>query len=84
MTTSGIFYTLAGDTALYVPELSFVTPLKVKRQGMVYNIIFSGTPGNLEVLYSAAEGSFTFEIPFEAYTHPIIRNCGEPIDIMYK
>lgn len=84
MTSSGVFFTIKGDTVLSAPELAFVTPLKVKRQGLVYDIIFSGTPGNRQVLYNAGAGTFTFEIPFEEYIHPFIRNCGEPIDIMYK
>ncbi len=84
MITQGVFYPLKNMVDLEAPELSYITPIKVKRKGKAFDIIYSGTPGNRQVLYTPAEGKFTFLIPFEEYIHPFIMNAGEPINIVYK
>ncbi len=85
MTDTLTFYTVIGETTGGASSLAYVTPLLVKRAGIEYDIIYSGTPGDRQVLYTAATGIFTFKVPFEAAPPDIlIRNLGEPIFVMYK
>ena len=45
-------------------EISYVRMLKVKREGMSYDIIVSGTPTSRQVLYTSYSGTLTFSIAF--------------------
>lgn len=53
-----------GSYSVSHSSLSYSTMLKVKREGMNYNIIVSGTPSSNQVLYTASSGTLTFSFPF--------------------
>jgi len=62
--SSHIYGTVPGNSSITIATLAFRKILSVKREGIGYNIITDGTPGNREVLYNSSDGSFTFETPF--------------------
>lgn len=87
MTTRGLFYGVTG--AYSVIDTAFTkTVYMVGLAGMVREIIYSGTPTDLEVLHVKSEGRLTFSTPFEADA----RDPGgvndlptfQKIDIVYK
>lgn len=85
MTRQEVYYTTIGATSLEDGIFAFVTPLKVKRGGLSFDIILSGTPTGRQVLYEATLGRFTFLNEFlEADYHPFIKFPGEPIYVLYK
>ena len=58
------YSTVKDREALFVPALAYRDIKKVSRSGTVHDIILTGTVGNRQVLYTAAEGKFTFNTPF--------------------
>lgn len=60
---SEVYNTVPGQSVLNVPGLAFRQIVSVKRQGLGYDIITSGSVGNRQVLYGVA-GSFEFMNPF--------------------
>jgi len=69
-----------GATVLNDGRLAFIDIFKVKRQGISYDIILTGTPTGRQVLYENI-GRLTFELPFD-YDVDGIR--GEPIYVLFN
>jgi len=65
MIRSDRYYTSPGSTSYTNGSLSFVTPLKVDRGGLTYDIIYTGSPGNRQVVYDVTLGRFSFNTAFE-------------------
>lgn len=70
-TTPGRTEVTSGDLAyLFTGFL-----VEVKREGVLYDIIYSGTPTNRQVLYTRKEGKLTFGTP-----HP----SGASVFVIYQ
>ena len=82
MIVEKVFYGTVGNTYLNSFELANVTPLKVKRQGLGYDIILTGSPVGRQVLYTAWEGKLTFVNILEAGATDA--TPSEPIYVLYK
>lgn len=85
MTTWAKYFGVAGQYSISVPALLYVTVLKVKRQGLGFDILNSGTPGNRQVVYDAAAGSLTFNTAFIDAADPTapVDNV-EGVYVLYK
>lgn len=59
---SDTYVGVEGLSILTVPDLSYRNIISVKREGLGYNIIESGTPGSRDVLLGV--GTFEFLNPF--------------------
>ena len=53
-----------GRSTLYIPELAYRDIICVKREGLDYDIITSGAPGNRQVKYINSSGGFNFNTTF--------------------
>ncbi len=58
------YTTISGNYILYVPDLAFRKIISVKRNGLEFNIIQSGTQLNRDVMYLPGSGGFEFLNPF--------------------
>jgi len=66
---------VGGETTFTLPELAEKYILMVSKDGIIYSpIIFTGTPVGKQVKYTAASGTFEFNIPIE---------FGENVHIIY-
>lgn len=61
---SRTYNTVKDSFVLTVPELAFRDIKSVKREGLGFDIVRTGTPVNRQVLYTASGGLFTFENAF--------------------
>jgi hypothetical protein len=61
---SSSYFGPSGSTFVTISDLAFRKIVSVKREGIGYNKITSGTPGNRDVLYDASSGTFIFLVPF--------------------
>lgn len=61
---SQTYNTVKDSFILTVPELAFRDIKSVKREGLGFDIVRTGTPANRQVLYTASGGLFTFENAF--------------------
>lgn len=52
--------TVPGAYEIVIPGLAFRDIIKVSLAGTVYHLVYTGSPGNLEVLYTASTGGFRF------------------------
>lgn len=64
--------------------LSYSNVLKVKREGIGYNIIRSGTPASNEVLFTASSGTLTFQFSFSGSISGAFDTPLENVYILYK
>lgn len=64
MVTTKTYTGYPGSYTINASEISYVRMLKVKREGMSYDIIISGTPASNQVLYTSSSGTLTFSISF--------------------
>lgn len=71
----------AGQTVIFDPDLILTVPLKVKRDGLGYDIKAGGTPTAREVTHNNAAGSLTFLIPG---TVGITDLVFEKVDVLIK
>lgn len=65
-TTFNSYNTVTGLSEIVISELAYLPVrdlIKVKREGIGYDIISSGTPTNRQVLYEAHTGKLTFDTP---------------------
>ncbi len=56
--------TVPGAYQIIRPELAFRDIIKVSLAGTVYHLVYTGEPGNLQVLYTSSTGGFRFNNPF--------------------
>lgn len=84
MTQTVTAYTVVGATSVDIPETAFTTPILVTRNGIVYDIIYTGTPTARQVKFTPSTGNYLFLVPFERAEGILIRNIGEEINVMYK
>jgi hypothetical protein len=61
---SQTYNSVSGSTYVQAGELRFVIPLKVCREGIQYDVVTTGNPGNRQVGYNSSNGRFTFLNPF--------------------
>jgi hypothetical protein len=71
------YNTIPGAYELIRPELAFRDIVKVSLAGTVYHLIYSGEPGNMEVLYTASTGGFRFNVPFG---YIVLSDPNSPVD----
>lgn len=79
--------TFNGTPGMYTVNnsaLAYSTMLKVKREGMSYNIIISGTPASNEVLYTASSGTLTFQFAFSGSISGASDTPLEKVYVLYK
>jgi hypothetical protein len=60
------YNTVAGQTTVTSGTLAYLSTkhiIKVKREGIGYDIIASGVPGNRQVLHTPSTGTLTFDTP---------------------
>jgi hypothetical protein len=81
MTQARIYYTTPGVNVFTDSELSFVKVLKIKRQGLGFDKIETGTPIGRKALHTASSGSIEFENEFVLHTDGI---RGEPIYVLFN
>lgn len=65
-TTFNSYNTVPNKYDLIVGELAFIPAkdvIKIKRDGVQYDLIISGNPVNRQVLYTASHGKLTFATP---------------------
>jgi len=62
--TSKTFYPPGGLNYFIEPSLSYVVPIRICVDGVGFKIKTSGSPGSREVVYTASEGRFDFEMNF--------------------
>ena len=65
--TTRTFIPVPGETTLYHPSLYAVRLLRVSKDGVVYNAT-SGSPTNIQYLYSSNFLYFDPDVPFETST----------------
>ena len=58
--------------------------LNVEREGIQYNIIYSGTPTSRQVVYDRAAGSLTFLVDFTYYAGGAVDIPAEKIYVLYR
>jgi hypothetical protein len=62
-TTVATYNTTAGLTTVISGDLAYLRPqdiIKVKREGVLYDKIITGTPTERQFLYTSAQGKLTF------------------------
>lgn len=80
--TANIIYGMPGNTSVVHSSIANVSMLKVKRQGLGYDIIVSGSPGNRQVKYDSSAGKLTFALAFEV--QPESATDMEPVYVFYN
>lgn len=81
MIVKRVYNTTPGADFIAVPELAFVTVLKVKREGLGYDVTTASTfPGNRQVRHQVSSGILTFLVPF----NDVGGGIGEPIYVLFK
>jgi hypothetical protein len=73
------YNSIPGSVTFTEPALAYSNILKVKRSGIGYDIVRTGTPGNRQVVYYETTGSFLFLNKFE-----LENGLGEPIYFLIK
>jgi hypothetical protein len=81
------YNTTLGSVEFIHPEITFVNLLKVKKAGKSYDIIYSGSPTDKQVLYNSSGGSLLFLIPFERDANlptMVVTDMGETIYVLFN
>lgn len=73
-----------GQYSITDPVLSYTSVLKVKREGLGYDIIITGAAGNRQVLYETSAGRITFLIPFNEGGPGFPTDLQEKVYVLYK
>lgn len=73
--------TVPGAYEIIRPELAFRRIIKVSLAGTVYHLVYTGEPGNLEVLYTASTGGFRF---LNSFGFQVISRPDLPSDLLLK
>ncbi len=73
-----------GQYSITDPVLSYTDVLKVKREGMGYDIVITGSPGNRQVLYETMAGKITFLNPFIEGGPGFPSDVQEKVYVLYK
>ena len=65
MAVNSATYTLApGQWTITIPDHAFRRIIRVSLEGQLYEVIQTGIPGNLQVLFYPSSGSYAFELAF--------------------
>lgn len=81
-----IYFALNGTTEIIDPTIANTDVLKVKREGLGFDIILTGVPGNRQVTYTSTSGKLKFLNPFDG-TGPAVGPVGsgsEKVYVLYK
>lgn len=78
-----VYYGIQGSFSITDPAIANTGLYKVKREGIGYDIILTGTPGSRQVLYEAPAGKITFLNPFIVDSSGAV-DISEKIYVLYR